>query len=349
MLAAAFGGVVVAGHPVSLPGLLLDVVEDEPARSSGAADRLEMAAVDMRPLAVPLTDDQAPAGARLLALGWATVDADRAAAGWADARWTTAARDTLLGARALLGGPDAIVLLEPDTEGRLAAALARHGEGPATLYVGVPDGAAAGARARLAGLGVRVSAGPGPFGEGIAVMGTPPWSPTLILVPASASMFAGRSRPRRSRYHPGMTDGAALTFRDAGPDDAEWIAGLLSDEGYPAGATDIVRRLERYVERECPVRLAEAGGERAGFVACQVIPRFEHGDAIVRVMALVVDPGMRGRGVGRGLMAEAETIADAVDAAFIEVTAGHHRSGARRLFEALGYDASLTTYLRKRR
>jgi hypothetical protein len=194
MLAAAFGGVVVAGHPVSLPGLLLDVVEDEPARSSGAADRLEMAAVDMRPLAVPLTDDQAPAGARLLALGWATVDADRAAAGWADARWTTAARDTLLGARAMLGGPDAIVLLEPDTEGRLAAALARHGEGPATLYVGVPDGAAAGARARLAGLGVRVSAGPGPFGEGIAVMGTPPWSPTLILVPASASMFGGRSR-----------------------------------------------------------------------------------------------------------------------------------------------------------
>jgi GNAT superfamily N-acetyltransferase len=146
-----------------------------------------------------------------------------------------------------------------------------------------------------------------------------------------------------------MTDGAALTFRDAGPDDAEWIAGLLSDEGYPAGATDIVRRLERYVERECPVRLAEAGGEHAGFVACQVIPRFEHGDAIVRVMALVVDPGMRGRGVGRGLMAEAETIADAVDAAFLEVTAGHHRSGARRLFEALGYDASLTTYLRKRR
>lgn len=146
-----------------------------------------------------------------------------------------------------------------------------------------------------------------------------------------------------------MTDGATLTFRDAGPDDAEWIAGLLSDEGYPAGATDIVRRLERYVERECPVRLAEAGGERTGFVACQVIPRFEHGDHIVRVMALVVDPGMRGRGVGRALMAEAEKIAEAIDAAFLEVTAGHHRPGARRLFEAAGFDASLTTYLRKRR
>ena len=55
-----------------------------------------------------------------------------------------------------------------------------------------------------------------------------------------------------------MTEHAPLTFRDAGPDDAAWIASLLSDEGYPAGATDIVRRLERYVERECPVRVAEA-------------------------------------------------------------------------------------------
>ena len=146
-----------------------------------------------------------------------------------------------------------------------------------------------------------------------------------------------------------MIERGTLTFRDAGPDDAEWIAGLLSDEGYPAGATDIRRRLERYVERECPVRVAEAGGERVGFVACQVIPRFEHNDQVVRVMALVVDPGVRGRGVGGALMAEAEKIADGIDAAFLEVTAGHHRPGARRLFEAAGYDAALTTYLRKRR
>jgi ribosomal protein S18 acetylase RimI-like enzyme len=146
-----------------------------------------------------------------------------------------------------------------------------------------------------------------------------------------------------------MIEQASLTFRDAGPDDAEWIAGLLSDEGYPAGATDIVRRLERYEERDCPVRIADANGERAGFIACQVIPRFEHGDSVVRVMALVVDPGVRGRGVGSALMAEAEAIAENVDAAFLEVTAGHHRPGARRLFEAAGYDPSLTTYLRKRR
>ena len=35
-------------------------------------------------------------------------------------------------------------------------------------------------------------------------------------------------------------------------------------------------------------------------------------------------------------------------AAFCEVTAGHHRPDARHLYESLGYDASVTAYLRKK-
>jgi hypothetical protein len=47
-------------------------------------------------------------------------------------------------------------------------------------------------------------------------------------------------------------------------------------------------------------------------------------------------------------MAEAERIGSEVDAAFVEVTAGHHRPEARRLYESLGYDAGVAAYLRKR-
>jgi GNAT superfamily N-acetyltransferase len=78
------------------------------------------------------------------------------------------------------------------------------------------------------------------------------------------------------------------------------------------------------------------------------VPRFEHDDSFVRVVALVVDSGVRERGVGRLLMAEADRLGHEVGAAFAEVTAGHHRADARRLFESLGYDAAVTTYLRKR-
>ena len=65
---------------------------------------------------------------------------------------------------------------------------------------------------------------------------------------------------------------AALTFRDADPSDADWIAGLLSDEGYPAGGSDIVRRLERFAELGSRVRMAEQDGTPLGFVAVHLVP-----------------------------------------------------------------------------
>lgn len=145
-----------------------------------------------------------------------------------------------------------------------------------------------------------------------------------------------------------MIDQASVVLRPATAADAERIAALFTDEGYPAGTSDIVGRLERFSGADSRVIVAEHGGELLGIVALHALPRFEHDDRIVRVLALVVDPGVRERGIGRLLMTEAEKYAAQIGAAFVEITAGHHRPEARHLYESLGYDASLTTYLRKR-
>jgi hypothetical protein len=83
---------------------------------------------------------------RPLARIWATVDLERALTdlGAEHAATEAAVVDPLLGARVLVvtagdGGPD-IALAEPSTEGRLAAVLARHGEGPAGRYLAVAIG-----------------------------------------------------------------------------------------------------------------------------------------------------------------------------------------------------------------
>lgn len=145
-----------------------------------------------------------------------------------------------------------------------------------------------------------------------------------------------------------MTDPTAVVLRPAAIGDAARIASLFTDEGYPAGTSDIVARLERAASERSAVVVADLDGEVIGFVAVHVLPRFEHDDHLARVLALVVDPGARERGIGGQLMTEAERIARDAGAAFIEVTAGHHRPDARRLYESLGYDASVTAYLRKR-
>jgi GNAT superfamily N-acetyltransferase len=145
-----------------------------------------------------------------------------------------------------------------------------------------------------------------------------------------------------------MIEPQTIALRPATTADAERIAALFTEEGYPAGPSDIVARLERFASPFSTVSVAESGGEVLGFVAVHLLPRFEHDDRIARVLALVVDAGVRERGEGHLLMAEAERIAAAAGAAFIEVTAGHHRPDARRLYETLGYEGSVTAYLRKR-
>jgi ribosomal protein S18 acetylase RimI-like enzyme len=145
-----------------------------------------------------------------------------------------------------------------------------------------------------------------------------------------------------------MTDASAITFRPATAADATTIAALLTDEGYPAGPSDIRARLARFGAPMSRVVIAEHDGALLGFVAVHAVPRFEHDDWILRIVALVVDAGARERGVGRGLMAEAERIGAELGAAFVELTAGHHRPEARHLYESLGYDSTVTAYLRKK-
>ena len=80
-----------------------------------------------------LTDEAA-----VVALGVATVDGERAAAGLPGLAFRPASDDELLGARvfaAPLPTGRTLLLLEPSREGRLTAFLARHGEGLAALYI----------------------------------------------------------------------------------------------------------------------------------------------------------------------------------------------------------------------
>ena len=145
-----------------------------------------------------------------------------------------------------------------------------------------------------------------------------------------------------------MVDLPRTALRAAAPADAARIAELFTEEGYPVAPSVVEARLGRFADDASRVIVADAEGILIGFVAFHVMPRFEHDDVAVRVLALVVDQGARERGVGRSLLGEVERVAAAAGAAFVEVTAGHHRPDARHLYESMGYDASLTAYLRKR-
>jgi hypothetical protein len=118
----------------------------------------------------------------VVGVGWATVERDRAAGELADlAVFRDAQRDANLGAFARRSHPagrsrPAIVLLEPDTEGLLAATLARFGEGVRVVYLGPLDRADIDDTPRLG------PARQGPLGPARLVIGRPAWGPHALVL-----------------------------------------------------------------------------------------------------------------------------------------------------------------------
>jgi hypothetical protein len=137
---------------------------------------------------------------RPVAIGWATVELDRAAAelgvelgidsnAFIDADATIALGGACRVARGVLPGAASLVLLEPITEGFLAATLARHAEGPAAIWVAVTDLRSAVAALAVAGAGTTVERG-GPFGRERLVLDGTVYGPHRLLVD-----LAGTIRP----------------------------------------------------------------------------------------------------------------------------------------------------------
>ena len=144
-------------------------------------------------------DDRVPDGGdairatpviRLAGVGWATVELDRAEAEldpWlAPPEVRGDGAEPHLGARTRMrpsqGLPGRVlVLAEPLTEGRLAASLARDGEGPCVLYLEPAEGLQAWlAAAVLRGVGVSAIRS-GPLGPSVILTGVPS-GPHLVVV-----------------------------------------------------------------------------------------------------------------------------------------------------------------------
>jgi hypothetical protein len=162
-----------------LRGGVLRLVRPGPGAPQPIDERLE---VSLAP--VPAWSRDSTARIRLLGIGWATVELERAALvvgpalGVDSNAFMDTNDDAWLGARARLARGDdgvAMALLEPTTEGRLAAALARWGEGPIAIYLGVPGPAIGATR-------------PGPFGASSIVHAARPWGPFVFAVAAAATI-----------------------------------------------------------------------------------------------------------------------------------------------------------------
>lgn len=133
----------------------------------------------------------------------------------------------------------------------------------------------------------------------------------------------------------GISD--AVRVRFALPDDGDQIAPLVEQLGYPTSAAEMRARLEAMDGRPDYQSWVAEAGRVVGFAGACVGYSFVWNPPYGRVIALVVDETLRGRGIGATLLAEAERWIAGRGADVVVVSSGNHRIEAHRFYEGLGY------------
>jgi GNAT superfamily N-acetyltransferase len=121
--------------------------------------------------------------------------------------------------------------------------------------------------------------------------------------------------------------------------DANDLALLLAQLGYPADAQDIPDRLAAFDSNPAAyARVAVSEGHVVGLATAHVIRSLHKSEVVAMLTVLVVDERARGKGVGRMMVHEAEEWAVRCGASAISLTSALRRTGAHDFYRQLGYE-----------
>lgn len=138
--------------------------------------------------------------------------------------------------------------------------------------------------------------------------------------------------------------------RPAREADADTLAALMTQLGYPSDATQLSMRLKRAAgDPDVRALVAEQDGRVVGMIGLMVFHSFVHDQPHGYIMSLVVDESVRGTGAGSTLLAAAEAwfLERGVDKATL--TSHLRREAAHGFYERRGYEFNGRRYVKSLR
>lgn len=128
------------------------------------------------------------------------------------------------------------------------------------------------------------------------------------------------------------------TIRAAEVTDAQAIALLLGQLGYPTTAADIPARVAAVEhERGIVIVAADEDNRVIGLASGSRHTPLHMADPVAYITALVTDADARGLGVGRMLVEELERWASSNGCARISLTSAEHRTDAHAFYPRCGF------------
>jgi GNAT superfamily N-acetyltransferase len=137
-------------------------------------------------------------------------------------------------------------------------------------------------------------------------------------------------------------------LRSASLMDADDVAALLGELGYPCEVADAAERITSIIENDRQALVvARCAGRVCGLVALDFMYYLPLGTTTCRITALVVTSEAQGRGLGRQLLREAERRARTGGAARLELTSGSQRTDAHAFYKACGYGDGTVRFIKR--
>lgn len=142
-------------------------------------------------------------------------------------------------------------------------------------------------------------------------------------------------------------DVADADLRGAVPADADDVAALLTELGYPCDVQEAVQRISIVADDDRQALLvSRAQGRISGLLALDFMYYLPLGAMTCRITALVIAPDAQRQGLGRWLLREAERRARLGGAARIELTSAAQRTDAHAFYRACGYAESSLRFVK---
>jgi GNAT superfamily N-acetyltransferase len=131
-------------------------------------------------------------------------------------------------------------------------------------------------------------------------------------------------------------------------EDSPALAILLTQLGYPSSDAFVQSRLtELSKSGSACVIVAEHDGAVVGFLAFNSQPLFHQAGRVGNIMAMSVLENMRGQGVGKKLVQEAEKIASESGCLKMAVASGLHRTDTHKFYTSLGYAENTKRFVKQ--
>jgi ribosomal protein S18 acetylase RimI-like enzyme len=131
---------------------------------------------------------------------------------------------------------------------------------------------------------------------------------------------------------------STVSIREATIADAESIARLVTELGYPTSSEQMRERLDVILKDEGYTTLVAFDPESIrAFIGMRVGPLYEADEFCGQIMALAVAKDHQRGGMGRMLMETAESHLNERGVRIVVVMSGTHRADAHAFYKRLGY------------